>query len=64
MVTTCATPGTLFATLVSTDLIFPCATVLRNNLAYSMPGTRMVCVYSARPVTLSRLSNRNTELPI
>ncbi len=57
-VTTCRTPGSALAALVSTDLILPCATVLRNSLAYTMPGTRMVWVYSARPVTLSRLSRR------
>ena len=63
MVTTCSTPGTFFAALVSIDLIRPCATVLRNSLACSMPGTRMVWVYSARPVTLSRPSSRGTERP-
>ena len=62
-VTTCSTPGTFFAALVSIDLILPCATVLRKILACSMPGTRMVWVYSARPVTLSRPSRRGTERP-
>ena len=62
-VTTCSTPGTFFAALVSIDLIWPCATVLRNSLACSMPGSRMVWVYSARPVTLSRPSRRGTERP-
>src|SRR5262249_25005396 len=39
-------------------------TVLRNSLAWSMPGTRMVWVYSARPVTFSRPSSLGTERPI
>ena len=30
MVTTCSTPGSFLAALVSIDLIWPCATVLRN----------------------------------
>ena len=42
----------------------PCATVLRNSFATSMPGSRMVWMYSARPVTLSRPSRRGTERPI
>src|SRR5688500_15457614 len=42
----------------------PCGTVLRNSFATSMPGSRMVWTYSARPVTLSRLSVRGTERPI
>ena len=64
IVTTCSTPGTFFAALVSIDLIRPCATVLRNIFATSMPGSRMVWTYSARPVTLSRPSVRGTERPI
>src|SRR5262245_53193030 len=64
MVTTCSTPGSFFAALVSTDLIRPWATVLRNILATSMPGSRMLWTYSARPVTLSRPSVRGTERPI
>src|SRR5215216_272913 len=42
----------------------PCATVLRNSFATSMPGSRIVWTYSARPVTLSRLSVRGSERPI
>ena len=53
----------LFGALVSTDLMRPCATVLRKILACSIPGSRMVWMYSARPVTLSRLSSRGTERP-
>ena len=52
------------AALVSIDLIKPWATVLRNILATSMPGSRMLWTYSARPVTLSRPSVRSTERPI
>src|SRR5882757_6393882 len=63
MVTTCRTPGTFLAALVSIDLIRPCATVLRNSLVCSIPASRMVWVYSARPVTLSRPSRRGTERP-
>ena len=63
MVTTSSTPGSVFAALTSTDLMRPCATVLRKSLACSMPGSRMVWTYSARPVTLSRDSRRGTERP-
>src|SRR5262249_30023955 len=62
-VTTRWTPGTFFAALVSIDRMRPCATVLRKILACSMPGSRMVWVYSARPVTLSRASSRGSERP-
>jgi hypothetical protein len=58
------TPGRFSAARVSTDLILPCGTVLRNSLACSIPGSRIVCVYSARPVTLSRPSTRSTDRPI
>src|SRR6516164_3475414 len=61
LVTTRWTPGTAFAACVSIDLVRPCATVLRKILACSMPGSRMVWVYSARPVTLSRASSRGSE---
>ena len=44
MVTTANTPGSFLASLVSIDLMRPCATVLRNILPYSMPGRRMVWV--------------------
>ena len=39
---------------VSIDLMRPCATVQRKILPYSMPGSRIRWVYSARPVTFSR----------
>src|SRR5215208_3559755 len=42
----------------------PCVTVLRNSFATSIPGRRIVWTYSARPVTLSRLSVRGSERPI
>ncbi len=58
------TPGTFVAALMSIDLMRPWATVLRKILACSMPGRRMVWVYSARPVTLSRASSRGSERPI
>src|SRR5580704_12351972 len=58
------TPGIFFAADVSTDLRRPCATVERKILPYSMPGSRIRCVYSARPVTFSRPSRRGTERPI
>ena len=41
----------------------PCATVLRKTLPCSMPGIRIVWVYSARPVTFSRASSRGSERP-
>ena len=55
--------GTFFAALVSIDLIRPCATVLRKIFPCSMPGSRLVWVYSARPVTFSRASSRGSERP-
>src|SRR5580698_6315679 len=58
------TPGIFFAALTSIDLMRPCATVERKILPYSMPGSRIRCVYSARPVTFSRPSRRGTERPI
>src|SRR5579871_402041 len=58
------TPGIALAALVSIDLMRPCGTVLRNTLPCSMPGSRIRCVYSARPVTFSRASRRGTERPI
>ena len=57
------TPGIFFAALVSIDLMRPCATVERKILPCSMPGRRIRCVYSARPVTFSRASRRGTERP-
>src|ERR1700722_90606 len=58
------TPGIFFAALVSIDLMRPCATVERKILPCSMPGRRIRCVYSARPVTFSRASRRGTERPL
>src|SRR5271154_1760986 len=58
------TPGIFLAALTSIDLMRPCATVERKILPYSMPGSRIRCVYSARPVTFSRPSRRGTERPI
>src|SRR5215475_6100349 len=63
MVTMRTTPGTCLARLVSIRLIRPCASVLRNSLAWSMPEMRIVWVYSARPVTFSRPSRRGSERP-
>src|SRR5215470_11471545 len=62
-VTTQATPGIADAALVSIERMRPCATVLRKIFPCSMPGSRMVWVYSARPVTLSRASRRGSERP-
>src|SRR5690348_11615087 len=62
-VTTRCTPATAAAALVSIDLMRPCATVLRKILPYSIPGSRRLCTYSARPVTLSHDSSRGTERP-
>src|SRR4029450_3206979 len=42
----------------------PCGTVLRKILAVSIPGSRIVWVYSARPLTLACASSRGTERPI
>src|SRR5271154_433079 len=58
------TPGIFLAALTSIDLMRPCATVERKILPYSMPGSRIRWVYSARPVTFSRPSRRGTERPI
>src|SRR5580704_4375058 len=58
------TPGIFFAAAVSTDLMRPCGTVERKILPCSMPGSRIRCVYSARPVTFSRASSRGIERPI
>src|SRR5215472_16376895 len=41
----------------------PCATVLRKIFPCSIPGSRRVWVYSARPVTFSRASRRGNERP-
>src|ERR1700740_1856 len=58
------TPGIAFAARVSIALMRLCGTVERNTLPCSMPGSRIRCVYSARPVTFSRASRRGTERPI
>src|ERR1700734_677919 len=58
------TPGIFFAADVSTDLMRPWGTVERKILPYSMPGSRIRWVYSARPVTFSRASSRGIERPI
>src|SRR6185369_5951490 len=44
-------------------LIRACDTVLRKILPYSMPGSRRLWTYSARPVTFSQDSSRGTERP-
>src|ERR1700730_13926958 len=62
-VTTRCTPGIFCAGLASIEMIRPCATVLRNIFACSMPGSRMGCVYSARPVTFARASMRGSDRP-
>src|SRR4051812_17095485 len=41
----------------------PWATLERKILPYSIPGRRRLCTYSARPVTLSQDSSRDTERP-
>ena len=46
--------------LLSIDLIRPWATVERNMRPNSMPGSRRLWVYSARPVTFSRASSRGS----
>jgi hypothetical protein len=56
-------PGIFLAAAVSIDLMRPCATVLRKIFACSMPASRMVWVYSARPVTFSRASMRGSDRP-
>src|SRR5580700_1330347 len=58
------TPGIFIAAAVSIDLMRPCGTVERKILPYSMPGSRIRWVYSARPVTFSRASSRGIERPI
>src|SRR5687767_14767521 len=62
-VTTSYTPPTARAAATSMRLMRPCATVLRKILPYSIPGSRRLCTYSARPVTLSHDSSRGTERP-
>src|SRR4051812_4367228 len=44
-------------------LMRPCATLLRKILPCSIPGSRRLCTYSTRPVTLSHDSSRGTERP-
>src|ERR1700730_7136499 len=63
-VMTRTTPGLFLAADVSTDLMRPGGTVERKILPYSMPGSRIRWVYSARPVTFSRASSRGIERPI
>src|SRR2546427_4823133 len=62
-VTTRWTPGKFFAPPASMDLMRPCATVLRKIFPNSMPGKRMVWVYSASPLTLACASRRGNERP-
>src|SRR6185436_5683112 len=62
-VTTLCTPGSARAAATSTCLMRPCATLLRKIFPYSIPGSRRLCTYSARPVTLSHDSSRGTERP-
>src|SRR6188508_133095 len=62
-VTTLCTPGSARAAATSTCLMRPCATLLRKIFPYSIPGSRKLCTYSARPVTLSHDSSRGTERP-
>src|SRR3990172_8027883 len=62
VITRC-TPSTAAAALTSIERMLACATVLRKIFPYSMPGKRMLCMYSARPVTFSRPSSRGTERP-
>src|SRR3954454_10632149 len=57
------TPGTARAASVSMRLMRPWATVERKILPYSIPGSRRLCTYSARPVTLSHDSSLGTERP-
>src|SRR3954464_9969708 len=62
VITEC-TPASARAALVSMRLMRPCATLERKILPYSIPGSRRLCTYSARPVTLSHDSSRGTERP-
>src|SRR5688572_6593934 len=62
-VTTRCTPAMARAAAVSMRLMRPWATLERKILAYSIPGRRRLCTYSARPVTLSHDSSRGTERP-
>src|SRR6188508_2985757 len=62
-VTTLCTPGSARAAATSTCLMRPCATLLRKIFPYSIPGSRKLCTYSARPVALSHDSSRGTERP-
>src|SRR4051812_35278447 len=61
--TTRCTPAIACAALTSMRLIFPCETVLRKILPYSMPGSFRLWTYSARPVTLSQDSRRGIARP-
>src|SRR5258706_9262641 len=62
-VTTLCTPASARAAEVSMRLMRPCETLERKILPYSIPGSRRLCTYSARPVTLSHASRRGTERP-
>jgi hypothetical protein len=62
VITEC-TPGRCAALRTSIARIRPCAMVLRTTLPCSIPGTRRLWTYSARPVTLSRASSRGMDWP-
>ena len=55
--------GRCAAARVSIARMRPCASVLRKIFPCSMPGTARLWTYSARPVTLSRVSSRGMDRP-
>src|SRR5918998_2358461 len=62
-VNTLCTPPTARAVLTSMRRMRPWAMLLRKIFPYSIPGSRRLCTYSARPVTLSQDSRRGTDRP-
>src|SRR2546423_14919335 len=62
-VMTLSTPAGARAALVSMLLMRPWPTVARKLVPYSICGSRRLCTYSARPVTLSHDSSGGTERP-
>src|SRR5215204_5602948 len=62
-VKTATTPGCSLAAETSIDVIFACAYGLRMNTACSIPGSVMLSVQVARPVTRAGSSLRSTPPP-
>src|SRR5215204_4373928 len=62
-VKTATTPGCSLAAETSTDVIFACAKGLRMNTACSIPGSVMLSVQLARPVTRAGSSLRHRPPP-